>query len=123
MPDDTLLAGPVEVVGAGLLGTSIALALRRAGIEVVLSDTSSEHLRTASGLGAGRPRTEHDRPRLVVVAVPPDLLGPVIGEALERTAEIPGAVVTDVGSVKTAPLAALDAAPGLGRYVGSHPMA
>jgi prephenate dehydrogenase len=122
MPDG-VLAGPVEVVGAGLLGTSIALALRRAGIEVLLSDTSREHLRTASGLGAGRPRTAEDRPRVVVVAVPPDLLGPVIGEALARTADMPGGVVTDVGSVKTAPLAALDAAPGLSRYVGSHPMA
>ena len=123
MPEDRTLAGPVEIVGAGLLGTSIALALRRAGLEVLLSDVSPEHLRTASGLGAGRPRVDGDRPQLVVVAVPPDLLAPVIAEALERTAEDPGAVVTDVGSVKTAPLTALAGTPGLGRYVGSHPMA
>ena len=50
-----VLIGPVLVVGTGLLGTSVGLACRRAGIEVLLSDTSSEHLRTASGLGAGRP--------------------------------------------------------------------
>ncbi|SFC99361.1 prephenate dehydrogenase [Nocardioides terrae] len=117
------LTGPVEVVGAGLLGTSIALALRQAGVEVLLSDTSNEHLRTASGLGAGRSRVDGDRPQLVVVAVPPDLLAPVIADALARTAETPGAVVTDVGSVKTAPLAALAGAPALSRYVGSHPMA
>ena len=54
----TELDGPVEVVGTGLLGTSIGLALRRAGIEVLLSDESSDHLRTASGMGAGRPRTD-----------------------------------------------------------------
>ena len=47
----------VEVVGAGLVGTSIALACRRAGIDVGLSDVSSEHGRTASGLRAGRPRS------------------------------------------------------------------
>ena len=66
----TELVGPVEVVGAGLLGTSIGLACRRAGLEVLLSDASPEHVRTASGLGAGRARTPEDRPRLVVVAVP-----------------------------------------------------
>jgi prephenate dehydrogenase len=113
------LTGPVEVVGAGLLGTSIGLACRRAGVEVVLTDPSSEHLRTASGLGAGRLRTPEDRPRLVVVAVPPDHLGAEIARALETT----DAVVTDVGSVKTGPLAAVAGVPGVERYVGGHPMA
>src|SRR4029079_9773260 len=56
-----------------------------------------------------------------VVAVPPDLLGEQVAAALRDT----DAVVTDVGSVKTAPLGvvrALARAP-VGRYVGSHPMA
>jgi prephenate dehydrogenase len=113
--------GPVEVVGAGLIGTSIALACRRAGIEVLLSDTSPEHLRTASGLGAGRVRREGDRPVLVVVAVPPDHLAAAIAAALDAAGE--DTVVTDVGSVKAAPLAALAGHPALSRYVGSHPMA
>jgi prephenate dehydrogenase len=114
-----VLRGPVEVVGTGLLGTSIGLACRRAGIEVLLTDTSSENARTASGLGAGRPRTEGDRPQLVVVAVPPDHLGAEIVRALEDS----DAVVTDVGSVKTGPMAAVTGRPGAERYVGSHPMA
>lgn len=112
------LTGPVEVVGTGLLGTSIALACRRAGLEVLLSDASPEHVRTASGLGAGRPRRPEDRPQLVVVAVPPDHLGEVITVALAS-----GAVVTDVGSVKTEPLAAVAGLAGAERYVGGHPMA
>ncbi|WP_395691740.1 prephenate dehydrogenase [Nocardioides sp.] len=113
------LVGPVEVVGTGLLGTSIGLACRRAGVEVLLTDTSPEHVRTASGLGAGRPRRPQDRPRLVVVAVPPDHLGAEIVRALEDT----DAVVTDVGSVKTGPLASVTGRPGAERYVGGHPMA
>jgi prephenate dehydrogenase len=113
------LVGPVEVIGTGLLGTSIALACRRAGIEVLLTDASSEHLRTASGLGAGRPRTAEDRPQLVVVAVPPDHLGTVIAAALAAS----DAVVTDVGSVKTGPLVAVAGLRGVERYVGGHPMA
>lgn len=116
------LAGPVEVVGTGLLGTSIALACRRAGLEVLLTDVSSEHVRTASGLGAGRPRVPEDRPQLVVVAVPPDHLAATIAAALAGS----DAVVTDVGSVKSGLVSAAgDPAGGgrSGRYVGSHPMA
>ncbi|WKN46702.1 prephenate dehydrogenase [Nocardioides sp. Arc9.136] len=116
------IAGPVEVVGAGLLGTSIGLACRRAGLEVLLTDTAGENVRTASGLGAGRPRAVGDRPALVVVAVPPDHLGEVIAAALDAT-EGTDAVVTDVGSVKSVPLAAVADHPGAARYVGSHPMA
>ena len=113
------LTGPVEVVGTGLLGTSIGLACRRAGIDVLLTDASPEHVRTASGLGAGRHRTPDDRPQLVVVAVPPDHLGAEIARALDASQ----AVVTDVGSVKTGPLAAVESRPDVARYVGGHPMA
>lgn len=113
------LTGPVEIVGVGLLGTSVALACRRAGLEVLLTDISADHVRTASALGAGRPRTEGDRPQLVVVAVPPDHLGEAIAQALRDS----DAVVTDVGSVKTGPLATVAGEPGIGRYVGGHPMA
>ena len=113
------LTGPVEIVGTGLLGTSVGLACRRAGLEVLLTDLSAEHVRTASALGAGRPRAPEDRPQLVVVAVPPDHLGAAIAAALRES----DAVVTDVGSVKAGPLAAVAGEPGVRRYVGGHPMA
>ncbi|WP_372727903.1 prephenate dehydrogenase [Nocardioides sp.] len=119
MTDAPRLVGPVEVIGAGLLGTSIALACRRAGLEVLLSDTSAEHLRTATGLGAGRALLAGDTRQLVVVAVPPDHLGATIATALAAS----DAVVTDVGSIKTGPLRAVRDEPGVARYVGSHPMA
>jgi prephenate dehydrogenase len=124
MTDDDLpaLTGPVEVVGAGLIGTSIALVCRRLGLEVVLRDTSAKNVRTASGLGAGRPVRATDRPQLVVVAVPPVTIADAIVEALGRS----DAVVTDVGSVKAAPLEAVAGRvrpADLARYVGSHPMA
>lgn len=116
------LVGPVAVIGTGLLGTSIALACRRAGLEVLLNDTSLEHLRTASGLGAGRAQQAGDLAQLVVVAVPPDHLGAVIASVLDATAGTE-TVVTDVGSVKSGPLAAVEQHPDVRRYVGSHPMA
>ncbi|MBD8869288.1 prephenate dehydrogenase [Nocardioides donggukensis] len=127
MAEDGGLPGPVLVVGAGLLGTSIGLALTARGVEVWLSDLNPEHVRTASGLGAGTPLRDGASPSLVVVAVPPDAVGARVHEALEAH---PGAVVTDVGSVKSEPLEHLrrhlpdDADSGsLARYVGSHPMA
>ena len=116
------LLGPVEVIGTGLLGTSIALACRRAGLEVLLSDATPENVRTATGLGAGRAKQPGDQAALVVVAVPPDHLGDVIAAALDATAGTE-TVVTDIGSVKSGPLAAVAAHPEVRRYVGSHPMA
>ena len=112
------LPQPVLIVGAGLVGTSLGLALRRHGVEVVLSDRDPAHLRTALGLGAGR-AYDGGPVGLVVVAVPPDHVGPEIARALAET----DAVVTDVSSVKTAPLSALDGVSGTERYVGGHPMA
>lgn len=115
------VTGPVQIVGAGLLGTSIGLALRRRGIEVGLRDVNQENLRIASGLGAGSVAAGSEA-RLVVVAVPPDHLAEEIETALRTTT----AVVTDVGSVKAEPLrqvAARVTDAQLARYVGSHPMA
>ena len=114
--------GPVLVVGAGLLGTSTALALRRRDVDVALQDVSHQNLRIASGIGAASVEPHDITPQLVVVAVPPDSLAEEIARALRDT----DAVVTDVGSVKGAPLAGardLVTAEQLVRYVGSHPMA
>src|SRR4029077_19871088 len=56
---------PVLIVGAGLLGTSLGLALRRHDVEVLLTDRHPEQVRTATGLGAGREYGD-ERPGLVV---------------------------------------------------------
>ncbi len=115
------LVGPIHVVGAGLLGTSVGLAACRAGIEVWLTDINHEHVRTASGLGAGTPAPPEGAAQLTVVAVPPDHIAEAVVEALER-----GGVVTDVGSVKSLPLTQVAdhvSESKLARYVGSHPMA
>jgi len=112
------LPQPVLIVGTGLLGTSLGLALRRSDVDVLLTDRNPEHLRTATGLGAGhRHRGEHVG--MVVVAVPPDHVGDEVARSLLTT----HAVVTDVGSIKTAPLRVLDGVDGVERYVGGHPMA
>jgi prephenate dehydrogenase len=115
--------GPVKVVGTGLLGASIGLALGAHGVAVQLEDASPAALALARDMGAGEPATaDSAEPTLVVVATPPDVTADVVLRELRRH---PGAVVTDVASVKR--IVADEVAGRAGadgeRYVGSHPMA
>ena len=111
----------VRVVGVGLLGTSIGLCLSGKGVPVMLADASPTNLELAVAYGAGRPAQPGDAPDLVVVCVPPDVTAEVVAREL---ADHPGAVVTDVASVKSAVLAGVrERGADLSRYVGSHPMA
>lgn len=115
------ISGSVRIVGTGLLGTSIGLVLRRLGIDVSLVDSSPTAIALASQYGAGRPAVDGDAPELVVVAVPPDVVADIVQRELR---DFPGAVVTDVTSVKGSILRDLQGRGGdLSRYVGSHPMA
>ena len=119
--NESRLIGPVRVVGAGLLGTSVALGLRARGIDVVLADASPTHVAIAVDLGAGRVAGPGDAPQLIVVAVPPDVTASVVASEL---AEFPEAIVTDVASVKAGILDALrDVGADVSRYIGSHPLA
>ena len=118
---DRRLAGPVRIVGTGLLGTSIALALRARGVDVSLDDASPSSLALAIDYGAGREAAPDDQPQLVVVCVPPDVTSRIVARELDA---FPDALVTDVASVKAAPLAELVAlGADVSRYIGSHPMA
>lgn len=114
----------VRVVGTGLLGTSVGMALTRQGHQVLLADTSPTSLALARDLGAGEPHSDAaPDPQVVLVATPPDVAAAVLAVELQRW---PQAVVTDVASVKQTVLARLRDlvdAEALRRYVGSHPMA
>jgi prephenate dehydrogenase len=115
------LSGRVHVVGAGLLGTSIGLALARHDVEVWLSDRSQDNVRTAAGLGAGVPAPPDMISPFVIVAVPPAAIPQVVASALAD-----GSFVTDVGSVKGPLLERISRLVGpdvLTNYAGSHPMA
>lgn len=102
------------VVGAGLVGGSVALAAReRLGATVLGVDPDP----AADAVVDERVGPEDlDRADLVVVAAPLGVLGDAIETALAHAGDVP---VTDVGSAK-APLVARCADP---RYVGGHPLA
>jgi prephenate dehydrogenase len=129
----TGLPQPVLIVGTGLIGTSLALSLRRRDVVVWLADRDPEAVAVAVERGAGQPFAVDvdargvavgdaaSQPALVVVAVPPAVTASVVADALRR---FPGAVVTDVASVKVPIHRALVAAGvDATRYVGGHPMA
>ncbi|WP_244289858.1 prephenate dehydrogenase [Frigoribacterium faeni] len=115
------LSGQVRIVGSGLLGTSIGLRLRQHGVDVILDDVSPAARSLAIDYGAGRLPAQGDQPTLVVVAVPPDVTASIVARELQAH---PEALVTDVASVKVAPLVELRAlGADVSRYIGSHPMA
>ena len=116
----SVLARGVLVVGTGLLGTSLGLALRRAEVDVRLSDVNPEALAEAVRLGAGR-ADDGTEAAIAVVAVPPEATA---SEVLRVLAEGGAEYVTDVASVKAIPVRQVRAqAADPGRYVGGHPMA
>ncbi len=119
--DGVLIAGSVLVIGTGLIGTSVALSLRRADVDVLLLDVDDENLGIATSAGAGRPLTDEDSPSIVVVAVPPRHAAAVLASA---SARFPAATLTDVTSVKGRVMAdAIASGADPERLVGGHPMA
>lgn len=107
------------IVGAGLLGTSVALAAKRRwpDVHLIAADvTPRGHAPFDDHRGADAPLPAFD---LAVLAVPIDAYA-VWMRRLAR--EAPGRAITDVGSVKRRPH--LEArAVGLTTFVGGHPMA
>lgn len=109
--------GRAEVVGTGLIGGSIGLALRERGWHVTGTDADSQRADLARALGALDEVGEDPRADVVFVATPASAVPGVARRALQ--AGSPGSVVTDVAGVK----ASIAAAVVHPRFVGGHPMA
>ncbi len=119
-------SGPASavVVGTGLIGTSIALALRERGTDVWLSDTDETAARLAAELGAGQvlpaAGLAGGPADIAVLAVPPA----AVARSL-RSAQRQGLArcYTDVASVKELPLReAAELGCDLASYAAGHPM-
>jgi prephenate dehydrogenase len=110
----------LAVIGTGLMGASVGLAAKRAGVGHVAGyDADGEALQVAAERGAVDEQSTSmeaavGNAELVVVAVPVTQLSSQVRAVLEAAPE--GATVTDVGSTK-------QWATGLGdRFVGGHPV-
>jgi len=130
MSDSGLFIERLAIIGVGLIGGSLARALRQANTvgEVVGSGRNAEHLQRAQTLGV-IDRWDTDVAAAVAGADVVVLAAPVsameelfraIGPALKT-----GVIVTDVGSTKRSVLEAARVAYGHipGNFVAGHPIA
>jgi prephenate dehydrogenase len=104
-----------QVVGTGLIGGSIGLALRAQGWHVTGRDHDPALAGRAVELGALDAVGDDPDAEVVFIATP---VG-AVAEEVRRALASGTSLVTDVGSVKTPMLDLMDDP----RYVGGHPMA
>lgn len=123
MPD----ASSVCIVGLGLMGGSLALALKRAGWGAPITGVSRSPATLKAALAAGaidRATTGFAdgiaNAGAIILATPVRTLLRQIPEAGRYAA--PGALIMDLGSTKAQVCAALDALPAGLQPVGGHPM-
>jgi prephenate dehydrogenase len=118
----------VIVVGTGLIGTSVALALRPRGVTVWLADSDPAAARLAADIGAGTvlPGDVPEGPPpggpadVAVLAVPPQAVAPTLARA--QAAGL-ARWYTDVASVKSLPVRQARAAGcDMASFVPGHPL-
>jgi prephenate dehydrogenase len=129
LPGETLFKR-LTIVGVGLIGGSLARALRRSGKRIEIVGYGRNHLNLQRALELGvidRFETRladavHDAD-MVVVAVPVGATGRVLAEMREHLGA--ETIVTDVGSTKGSVIRAARAALGdaLPAFVPGHPVA
>ncbi len=115
MTTPTTTSRRANVIGLGLIGGSIALALRDRGWHVAGDDADDAIVDRALDLGVIDAEGLDPDAEITFVAVPVLSATDAVKRALADTS----GVVTDVGSVKGAICAACDHP----RFVGGHPMA
>lgn len=109
----------IRVVGAGLIGTSIALRLRELGIEVDIDDHDASARGLARDLLGGGANFQN--PDLVVIATSPDAILKTLSSEFSRD---PQARFIDVGSIKLNLQLEVEEFPELReRFIGTHPIA
>lgn len=129
--EETVSARSVLIVGTGMIGTSIAMALAERGHRILLDDSDPANLGAALHMSGGS-SYGGEGVDLAVVAVPPSQTAKVVLGVLRSGA---AAAVTDCASVKAEPLRSViagvcawkgDERSGSARaaaYVGGHPLA
>lgn len=115
----------VTVVGIGLIGGSLALALRDKGIAKKLTgvESNTEHAAKALDLHLVDATEELEKAidgaDLIILAVPVDAASALLPGILDRVKQ---QVVMDVGSTKEGILDSVRGHPRRGRFVATHPM-
>lgn len=127
------MSGPlfqrVALIGIGLIGSSISHALRRRGlVETIVGNAKTEATRTTA-LRLGLVSAAYESPAdavkdadLVILCVPVGAYGAIAQEIAPHLA--PGAILTDVGSVKSAVIRDVGPhVPAGVHFIPGHPIA
>jgi len=124
----TPLFPEMAVVGVGLIGGSLALAARKAGLVETVTGVDADPIHREVALATGMVdraaaelTADLSHAGLVVLAVPVAEIVALLPEVARHVKD--GCLVTDVGSVKGPILAAGDTAFPDGRFVAGHPIA
>lgn len=117
-PTEASPARRAQLVGLGLIGSSVGLALRAAGYHVTGRDLDAAREQRAAELGAIDAIGSDAAAAVAFVATPVAQIPGLVAELLEASTN-PALAVSDVGSVK-APVVSGCPSP---RFVGGHPMA
>ncbi|MCL4692724.1 MAG: prephenate dehydrogenase/arogenate dehydrogenase family protein, partial [Candidatus Hydrogenedentes bacterium] len=121
--------GTVTIVGVGLLGGSLGLALKERGLcrtvrgvghrQVSLDAALARHAIDEASLNLAAAAADTE---LIVICTPAGLVPETLDQI--RRASLPSAIITDVASTKGTICAHADQVwPGRRRFIGSHPMA
>jgi prephenate dehydrogenase len=117
-------ADAVAVIGTGLMGTSIAMAARRAGHRVAAYDADPGVLESAAAIATFELADSLENAvagaSIAFVCTPIPTFASVVSEVLSRS----DAVVSDVGSVKSHVVEEVERASPehAERFLGGHPM-
>lgn len=112
----------VKIVGSGLIGTSIGLALKQKGVAVLMADSNLSAASLAQSLVDPNQSLEKNHVfDVVIISVPPSAFSSALAKEYELH---PLSTFVDTLSIKIKPQVEVESFPGLiERFVGSHPMA
>ena len=108
----------IRIIGSGLIGTSIGLALAARGVQVEMLDLDQKAQKLAQDLIASE---ISGAPEVILFAIPASALA----ESFEREFVLnPGSKFIDIASVKTKPQVEVSRiSGGSSRFLATHPMA
>ena len=108
----------IRIVGSGLIGTSIGLALSARGVQVEMLDRDQKAQKLAQDLIASEIT---DSPEVILFAIPASALAVSFEEQFKLN---PGSKFIDIASVKTKPQVDVSRIGGAAeRFLATHPMA
>ena len=110
----------IHIIGLGLMGGSLAMALREKVARVTAEDTSSTVIESAVQQKVIAAEGERQYADIVVLAVPVHLMPDLVAELPGTVKD--GALIVDLGSTKAEVCNAFDKLPENMLAVGGHPM-